>query len=151
MYQAFDVADIPRWHELNGAAQLRLIAGSLHGHTGPVRSFGNPWLLHLTLAAGAVIDVPLAGVEQAAAYLISGSGRFADAQTLSQSGQLVRFEGAGQVKIQAGANGIDLLLLGGDPLDAPIVRYGPFVMNTQSQLQQAVQAFQRGLMGRIEH
>jgi redox-sensitive bicupin YhaK (pirin superfamily) len=151
MYQAFDAAEIPRWSEQDGAAQFRLIAGSLGGHTGPVSSFGKPWLLHLTLTAGTTVALPLQDVAQAAAYLIAGSGHLGAATTLARPGQLVRFDGTGPVAIQAGGDGLDLLLLGGDPLDAPIVRYGPSVMNSQTQLQQAVHAFQRGLMGRIEH
>ena len=151
MYHAFDAAAIPRWTEQDGAVQLRLIAGTLAGRTGPVSSFGQPFLLHLTLAAGASVAVPLDGVAQAAAYVVTGSGRLADAAHLALPGQMVHFDGSGDVLIQAGDTGLDLLLLGGDPLDAPIVRYGPFVMNSQAQLQQAVQAFQRGLMGQITH
>lgn len=149
LYHAIDAAQIPSWREHQGAAELRLIAGCLGSHTGPVSSFGQPWLLHLTLAPLACIEIALDGVVEAAAYLIAGDGQFgSDAQTAS-AGQLLRFDGSGPAALQAGAGGLDVLLLGGDPLDAPIVRHGPFVMNTRRQLQQAVEDYQRGLMGRI--
>ena len=150
MYQAFDAVQIPAWIEQDGTAQLRLIAGQLGARTGPVISFGNPWLLHLKLQPHAHIDISLDQVTQAAAYLIAGGGRFGNAGHAGAPGQLVQFDGSGSAVLQASAAGLELLLLGGDPLDAPIVRHGPFVMNTRRQLQQAVEDFQRGAMGRIE-
>ncbi|GAA4033827.1 pirin family protein [Actimicrobium antarcticum] len=150
-YQAYDADQIPHWTEQDGKVQLRLIAGQLGERTGPVASFGNPWLLHLTLQADARCVVPLDGVAQAAVYVVAGSGCCGIDRTEGAPGQLIQLEGQGSALIEAGAAGLDVLVLGGDPLDAPIVRHGPFVMNTHRQLQQAVQDFQQGKMGRIEH
>jgi redox-sensitive bicupin YhaK (pirin superfamily) len=150
-YQAFDAAQIPNWTDADGSVQYRLIAGVLGGRTGPVASFGNPWLMHLTLQPGARAEIALDGVAEAAAYVVSGNGVFGSEQQAGAPGQLIQFEATGTALLEAGDTTLDVLLLGGDPLDAPIVRYGPFVMNTQQQLQQAMQDYQQGRMGRIAH
>jgi redox-sensitive bicupin YhaK (pirin superfamily) len=150
-YKAFDAAQIPNWSEPDGSVQYRLIAGVLGERTGPVASFGNPWLMHLTLQAGARCEVALDGVAGAAAYVVSGEGVFGNERQAGAPGQLLQFDATGKALLEAGDGDLDVLLLGGDPLDAPIVRYGPFVMNTQRQLQQAMQDYQQGRMGRIAH
>jgi redox-sensitive bicupin YhaK (pirin superfamily) len=57
--------------------------------------------------------------------------------------------GAGDDLVVTGAAGTELMIVGGDPLDAPIVRYGPFVMNSRADLERAISDYQAGRMGRI--
>ncbi len=65
-----------------------------------------------------------------------------------RDGKLAVLE-SGAIQVSAGEAGADLLILGGEPLDAPIVRYGPFVMNSEAELVDAIRAYNAGRFGRI--
>ena len=128
-------------------AVVRLLAGTLGDATGPVETFANPWLAHTRLQAGgrAVIDPVAAelGVYVAQGKLTVGADRRPVA-----AGELALLEGDGALSLSADADA-DAFILGGDPLDAPVRRYGPFVMSSDEELRAAVRDFQAGQFGSI--
>lgn len=131
---------------LNGDnAQARLIAGMSGGAQGPLQMAGAPFVAHITLQAGGHITLE-ADVPELALYTMIGTVSV-DGQAV-QNGWLARLTPGEAVALSAEA-AAEALLIGGDPLDAPIVRHGPFVMNTIAELEQAVRDYYAGRMGRI--
>lgn len=139
----------------DGGALVRLIAGDLGGFTGPGRTRTPITLLHATLAPGALLQLPWHADFNALVYVLSGAGRGGtDGQPVS-TGQLALL-GAGDVITvraddtqQARHGALDVLVLGGQPIREPVAQYGPFVMNTRAQLQQALEDYQAGRLGVI--
>lgn len=144
-YRQFGAADIPVLADAAGVT-LRLIAGRFGGVAGPVETWADPLLLHVALAprATAAIDPDVAEI---AAYVLRGDGRI-DGRSVGE-GDFVRFAGSGAIDIAAGAGSLDLILAGGPPLAEPIVRHGPFVMNTPEELHAAIDAYRAGRFGTI--
>ena len=106
----------------------------------------------MTLAPGAQLTAPWDPAFSALAYVLTGRGTAGSEGRPVESGQLVVF-GPGDHVVVAAADRqpepLDVLLLGGLPIRAPIAHYGPFVMNTRSEIQQAVEDYQAGRLGII--
>ena len=105
--------------------------------------------LHFTLASGASFTQPLAREMSAFVYVIDGSGRVGD--TAARDAQMVILENDGDAVTLTndGTVPFDLLLIAGVPLREPVAHYGPFVMNTERELMQAVDDYQNGRFGVI--
>jgi redox-sensitive bicupin YhaK (pirin superfamily) len=107
---------------------------------------------HVTLAPGAALSVPWSPEFSAFAYVRTGRGAAGDEHRPVERDQLVVF-GPGDRVVVAAARGqaepLDVLLLGGLPIRAPIVHYGPFVMNTRAEILQAIEDYQAGRLGTI--
>lgn len=103
--------------------------------------------LHATVGKGATFEQPVPRNYNAFAYLVEGSGTFGKRK--ASRGQAVVFGADGDsVSVTADEN-LSLLLIGGVPLNEPVVRYGPFVMNTPEEIQQAIEDYRQGRMGII--
>ena len=86
----------------------------------------------------------------ALAYVLSGSGTVGDDAHQINLGQLAVFVEGDSITLRASAHeALDVMLLGGQPIREPVAQYGPFVMNTRDELQQAFDDFQRGLLGTV--
>jgi len=141
----------------DGGALLRVIAGDVAGHEGPGSTFTPITMVHATVSPGAELRLPWRPDFNALAYVMAGNGTVGTERRPVHKGQLAVF-GAGDVITLAGATSqpaaepnFDVLLLGGLPIREPVVQYGPFVMNTREEIEQAVADFQRGSFGRIPH
>ncbi|MFC9091274.1 pirin family protein [Streptomyces sp. NPDC057072] len=139
----------------DGGALIRLIAGDLGGHQGPGVTYTPIVYAHASLFPRAQLRTQWDPQFSAMVYVLQGSGSVGADKRPILEGQLAVF-GAGDVlTVQAGAHQhgrtgrLEVLLLGGLPLREPIARYGPFVMNTQAEILQAVEDYQRGRMGHI--
>jgi redox-sensitive bicupin YhaK (pirin superfamily) len=136
----------------DGGALIRLIAGDIAGFSGPGVTHTPITYAHVTLAPGAQLAVPWSPEFSAMVYVLTGRGSAGTERRPVEGDQLVVF-GAGDVVVVAAADGqpepLDVLLLGGLPIRAPIAHYGPFVMNTRAELQQAVEDYQAGRLGII--
>ncbi len=149
-YQGILNAEIPTVTLKDGAGTARIIAGDLDGSKGPAKTFTpiNVWDVRLNRDAETVLDLP----DGHTTILVVLSGRItvdggesagaAEALLMSTDGQGVR--------IHADAD-TTLLVLTGEPIDEPIVGYGPFVMNTEAEIRQAVTDFNSGRFGNIAH
>ena len=154
-YRDIPAREIPAL-ALPSGARIKVIAGSvqLDGQTatGPINGPAavlstNPLYLDCLLPAQTVVDIPVSDGHNAFAYLYEGQaqiGPAGHARQLSSGSAAVLSAGSGSVHIQAGANGARLLLLAAKPLNEPVVQYGPFVMNTHQEIEQAVQDFRSG-------
>lgn len=126
---------------------VRVIAGESHGVAGAVqRAVTEPLYLDLHLPAGAHFEQPLAATHNAFVYVYQGALRFdTGCQVLSgRMAILANTPGSDGVRLTAGDAPTRALLIAGRPLNEPIAQYGPFVMNTEAELVQAVRDFQAG-------
>ena len=141
----------------DGGALVRLIAGALPGVdvAGPGSTYTPITLAHLTLSAGARATLPWRADFNALVYALGGAGSVGVERRPLRAGQLAVL-GAGDVLSVQAADApdtrtpdLDVLVLGGAPIREPIAWYGPFVMNTEAELRQAVEDFQAGRLGQI--
>ena len=143
-YRHIQVSEIPVLQANGGKARTRLVAGRVGQQVGPVVTTGAPFVAHSTLLRGGAIALTPEGVDELAVYVMVGSvtvgGRHIHA------GQLARLSVGKEIRVSAEAEA-EILLVGGDPLDAPIHRYGPFVMNSTADLERAVRDYHSGRMG----
>ncbi|BBC71801.1 quercetin 2,3-dioxygenase [Altererythrobacter sp. B11] len=141
-YQEFSAAGIPHVDFTGGT--VRVLAGTLSsGLEGPARSAAtDPLLLDITLAPGATFEEPLPADRNA--ILAVYQGQVEVAGTAVHDPDLAVLDEGDLVRVVAGAEGARLLLIAARPLNEPVARYGPFVMNTPQEIQQAFADFQSG-------
>lgn len=147
-YQTLLASDIPVVKLLDDAGTLRVIAGDYQGHKGPARTFTPMDVWDLRLAAGASLQLPIAQGRNAALVVLRGNVQV-NGERETGPASLVLLERDGEhVQVQA-LEDVSLLLLSGEPIDEPIVGYGPFVMNSQAEIAESFDDFQAGQFGQM--
>ncbi|CAD5108924.1 pirin family protein [Zestomonas carbonaria] len=147
-YQTLLDTDIPRVALDDGAGSLRVIAGEYAGHHGPARTFTPMDVWDIRLNAGKPLSLPVVAGRNTALVVLRGTVQVNGEQIVREA-QLVLFERAGD-ELLLEANGEALvLLLSGEPIDEPIVGYGPFVMNSEAEIAQAFTDFRTGRFGQL--
>jgi redox-sensitive bicupin YhaK (pirin superfamily) len=143
-YQEIPPEDIPV-ASLPAGVTVKVIAGRVGDTVGPINGIATePVLLDLALPAGAQLGLPLPRGHNAFLYAFDGEAAVGEAATrLPRGGIAVLGEGDGVV-VTAPAGAARVLLAAGRPLNEPVARYGPFVMNTPDQIRQAILDFQAG-------
>ena len=129
---------------------VRLIAGDIAGYAGPGVTHTPITYAHVTLASGAELAVPWNPAFSALAYVLTGRGTAGAEGRPIEEGQLVVFGPGDSLVVAAAerqAEPLDVLLLGGLPIRAPIAHYGPFVMNTRAEIVQAIDDYEAGRLG----
>ncbi len=141
-YQEFAAGDIPEC-ALPGGARARVIAGAVDDTRGPVAEIAvQPTYLDVTLPGSADVTLPTPATHNVLVYLFEGDIRL-DGQTLAATQMIVL--GAGEAAaISTGAREARFLFITGQPLNEPIARHGPFVMNTREEIQQTLQELRAG-------
>jgi len=139
----------------DGGALVRIIAGRLAGNEGPGVTHTPITLAHATLSPGAELTLPWPAQHNALVYVLAGLGTVGADRRPIRTGQLATF-GPGDVITMSAAQAqesrspqLELFILGGRPIREPVAAYGPFVMNTKAELQQAFEDFQAGRLGSI--
>ncbi|MCH8870759.1 MAG: pirin family protein [Chloroflexi bacterium] len=139
----------------DGGAMVRLIAGDLAGHKGPGSTRTPITYAHASISPGARLQVPWPADFNALVYVMAGDGAVGPERRPIKEGQLAVFGDGdaitvyGDPKQDNGLPQMEVLLLGGRPIRERIAWYGPFVMNTQDELYQAVNDYHAGRMGSI--
>ncbi len=150
-YQDVRAQQIPVWRSSDGRAWARVIAGEAQGVAGAAQTRIPIGFVHYRLEAGARIEHAVANGHTAIAYLISGEARFGSERVYEARAAVVFDPNGDVIAVEnAGDEPLEFLLLTSKPLNEPMVRYGPFVMNTVDELEQAFADFQSGKMGAIE-
>ncbi len=147
-YQEITNSQIPSVTLDKGAGILRVIAGEFGGAKGPAQTFTPVHLWDVRIQAGqsATLDVP--NGYTALLAVLSGKASVNGSEEMSETGLAV-FERTGtQIVINAKEEST-ILILSGEPIDEPVVGRGPFVMNTEKEIQQAIQDYQAGRMGHL--
>jgi redox-sensitive bicupin YhaK (pirin superfamily) len=146
-YQELRAADIPTARSEDGKVTVTVIAGESLGTRATIDTRTPIMVLHVRLAAGARFTQPIPGTYNAFAFVIGGEVTFGD--RLARENDAVIFERDGDAAVMATESGAELLLIGGVPLNEPVARYGPFVMNTAGEIRQAMVDYQSGRFGEI--
>lgn len=142
-YQAITNAQIPAVALPDGAGQVRVIAGQFGDTKGPARTFSPMNVLDVRLAAGRTVQ--LAQPEGWSTLLVVLAGTVAvNGDTVLRAAEMATLSTLGTgLEIEAN-NDAKLLLLSGEPLNEPVVGYGPFVMNTEAEIHEAINDFNGG-------
>ncbi len=141
-YQDVPAARIPEV-AAPGGARVRVIAGRVDGVEGAVREiFAGPSYLDVALPAGGTFEQPVARGHTALLYVYRGQAEVAGKAVASP--RLAILGDGDVVRVRAPAGDARFLVLSAQPLEEPAVRWGPFVMNTEEEIQQAVQELRRG-------
>lgn len=140
-YQELQSQDISRVQR--DGVDVRIIAGESFGVRSPVYTQTPTMYLDFTLSPGAELRQPIPESWNAFAYLIDGEGVFGDmgSAPASSNHALVLGAGDGIAVWNRAERPLRFVLIGGQPLEEPVVQYGPFVMNTQAEIQQAVEDY----------
>ena len=136
---------------LAGGGEARVIAGTLQqgdvSVSGPIGGLSTePLYFDLRLPAGVAATIPIPATHNAFMYVYEGEA------VVGEDARPLPFRSAGlltngdAVRVTAGGRGAGLLLLGGRPIGEPVVQYGPFVMNTPREIEQAIIDYQRGTL-----
>ncbi|HUP60917.1 MAG TPA: pirin family protein [Thermoanaerobaculia bacterium] len=146
-YQELRAAGIPNAASADGKVNVTVIAGESLGAHATIDTRTPIIYLHVRLAAGARFTQSVPATYNAFAFLIGGEATFGD--RVMRENDMVLFDRDGDEISLTSANGAELLLIGGVPLDEPVARYGPFVMNTPGEIRQAMLDYQSGRFGEI--
>jgi len=129
-------------------SEARMVASELLGARGPAETYTPIIAAHVKLEAGASVELPVPASFNAYVYAVRGSGR--TSTVAFAKNQLVEYRSdGGSVQVTA-SEALDFLLLAGEPIDEPVVSWGPFVMNTREEILKARDDYLAGRMGRLE-
>ena len=147
-YQTLLSQTIPTVELVGGAGHLRVIAGEFQGIKGPARTFTPVHLYDVRVKVGSTAEIAVPSSFNAAVFVLQGEASVNGSGLLKES-ELARLDRTGErIAIVAPTDTI-LLVLAGEPINEPVARYGPFVMNTKAELVQAVNDYQAGKMGHL--
>jgi redox-sensitive bicupin YhaK (pirin superfamily) len=154
-YQGIEADDVLLLTSPDGGALVRVIAGDVGGHRGPGSTHTPISLVHATVDPGAQLLLPWPRAFNALVYVLSGSGTVGSDARPVHTGELVVFGAGDALVMQADPAqesrhpGLDVLVLGGQPIGEPVYQYGPFVMNTRAEVAQAFEDYQAGKLGTV--
>ena len=152
-YQEIPGSKIPKATSADGLVSVSVIAGEAMGEKAVIETRTPIIYLHYRLEPGGVATQQVPHDYNAFAYVVDGAGLFGAEAERGADGQMVMFAPDGErVRIANPSDAkttLDMLLIAGVPLDEPIARYGPFVMNTDAEIHQAFEDYRLGRMGAI--
>ena len=154
-YQAITADSMTLLSSPDGGSLVRLIAGDVGGHEGPGSTHTPIAYLHATIARDAELVLPWNPAYTAMVFVLTGQGTVGPEQRPVADNDLAILGDGDRVTIRAAAtlegghDALDVLVLGGMPIDEPVVQYGPFVMNTRSEIVQAIEDYNAGRLGTI--
>ena len=164
-YQAIEGGDVRLLSSEDGGALVRVIAGEVDGRLDPMSpperlrgpgSTNTPiTLVHTTIEPGALLNLPWNPEFNALIYVLSGDGAVGPAGHPIHHGQLAVLGAGDRITVAAAAQqdshrpAMEVLILGGQPIREPVFQYGPFVMNSKSEVIQALEDFNAGRFGTI--
>lgn len=151
-YQEIDATRIPEARSADGLARVRVIAGEALGVTARIDTHTPFVYLHWILQPGAAVQQPLAADHNGLLNVFQGE--IEAAGTALKDGQMGVLGDGDTIAFtvpETATGETHMLLLGGVPLNEPVVQHGPFVMNTEAEISQAIRDYQMGRMGQIQH
>ena len=154
-YQDIEAESVSLLTNENGDAIIRVIAGSLGGIDGPGSTHTPIAISHVSLLPGAQLSLPWNPAYNALTYVLAGQGTVGLDRSPVEMGQMAVHVDGEYLELSANASqdsrtrAFEVLILGGEPIREPVATYGPFVMNTRAELQQAFEDYEAGRLGQI--
>jgi len=152
-YQEIPNSQIPKATSADGLVKVSVIAGEAMGEKAAIETRTPIIYLHYRIEPGGAATQKVPSAYNAFAYVIEGEGLFGADSERAGDGQMILFAQDGdEVKIENPSEAkatLEVLLIAGVPLNEPVARYGPFVMNTQAEIRQAFEDYRLGRMGAI--
>ncbi len=151
-YQEVPINQIPVGQNAEGNVSVKVVAGEALGQKAVIDTRTPIMYLHYTLQPGGQVSQPVPADFRGFVYVIDGQGDFGgkhakdhDMVIFAQDGEAIEFSNPATATAP-----LNVLLLAGVPLSEPVARYGPFVMNTEAEIYQAIEDYQNGKMGSIK-
>ena len=154
-YQDIEAESVSLLTNENGDAIIRVIAGSLGGIDGPGSTHTPIAISHVSLLPGAQLSLPWNPAYNALTYVLAGQGTVGlDRSPITEGQMAVHIDGdflvlSANEAQDSRTQAFEVLILGGEPIREPVATYGPFVMNTRAELQQAFEDYEAGRLGQI--
>jgi redox-sensitive bicupin YhaK (pirin superfamily) len=154
-YQEIAVSRIPVAKSSDGKVTAKVIAGEALGVNAVIETRTPIMYVHFTLQPKSEIEQQVPAEYNAFVYVVNGQGLFgSNRNTAAARGQVVVFSNTGDslfIRNESDDSPLDILLIAGVPLNEPVARYGPFVMNEPHEIEQAIEDYRSGRMGRIKY
>lgn len=148
-YQPLTQEDTPTVNSKDGKVTVGVVAGDFKGVKGPIHTHSPLLTLRMECFEGGEMELPIPENYSAIFYPLNGRVTIND-QTLISPRDMILFKNDGEgIKIKAEEH-LDAILLCGEPIDEPVVSYGPFVMNSQKEIMEAIRDYQSGKLGTLE-
>ncbi|MCG9534131.1 pirin family protein [Providencia huaxiensis] len=147
-YQLLESQSMPKVALPNDAGTLRVIAGDYLGNIGAAKTFSPLDVWDLQLNKGKTVGIPTKAGRHVGLVMLRGS-MFVDGRSALNEGELMILDDTDSNILLEATEDALVLLLSGDPIDEPVVGYGPFVMNTVQEINEAINDFNSGKFGRI--
>jgi quercetin 2,3-dioxygenase len=154
-YQAITANSLTLLSSPDGGSLVRLIAGTVGGHDGPGATHTPITYLHATITRDAELVFPWNPAYTAMVFVLTGQGTVGPERRPIADDDLAILGDGDRITIRAdstisgGHDALDVLVLGGMPIDEPVTQYGPFVMNTRAEIVQAIDDYNAGRLGTI--
>lgn len=151
-YQEIPGSKIPQGKSPDGKVTAKVIAGQALGAHAVIETRTPIMYVHFTLQPKSEVKQHVPAEYNAFAYVVRGTGLFGSNDKATAKGQVVIFSEGGDeisIKNESSNSPLDVLLIAGVPLNEPIARYGPFVMNEPHEIEQAIEDYRNGRMGKI--
>lgn len=148
-YQGIRKEQIPQIDLDNQAGLVRIIAGEYKGFIGPAKTFSPMNVWDLRLKKNSSFVVPVKSGHTSSFFVLSGQVKV-ESQEIVREAELAVLDSEGDSFVLTALEDSKILILTGEPLNEPIVGYGPFVMNSEAEIKQAFLDFQSGKMGTIQ-
>ncbi|MBV8982569.1 MAG: pirin family protein [Acidimicrobiia bacterium] len=150
-YQSLEGEQVALLSSPDGGALVRVVAGDVAGQRGPGDTHTPIAFVHTTVSPGAQLSLPWQPDFNALVYVLSGRGSVGNEGRPIEGGQLAVFGAGDRITVRAadGQEPLEAIVLGGRPIREPVAHYGPFVMNTREELQQAMDDYRAGKLGVI--
>ncbi|MEQ8705693.1 MAG: pirin family protein [Phaeodactylibacter sp.] len=143
-YQNIKAEDIP----VAGSerSKVRVVAGNYQGLKGPVRTHTELLVLQISMSEGGFVQLPVPETHNAMVYIVNGTVQLNDNWSYEKE-HLLQFRQDGEgIALRAETNS-EILFLSGAPINEPVAQWGPYVMNTQTEIMEAMRDYQMGKMG----
>jgi quercetin 2,3-dioxygenase len=147
-YQGITADQTPTVELPDGAGTARLIAGEFQGERAPAHTFTPMQVWDLRLKAGHTVTLPAPAGHTTVPLVLKGRIKTQDGAEATDA-EMIVFRREGEGVTLTAATDATVLWLSGEPIDEPVVGYGPFVMNTEAEIHQAFADFQSGKMGQL--